>query len=215
MYERLIHIVKTAFDKVYGGRILDEEQFGVAVIEVEAMVNSRPITYVGKEREAEVITPADFLGVRYPAIPVDPDQNLNITTKELSRAWRSSEQYLNEFWRIWSEQYLRTVRERRDHMHSGQKDDPSVPRVSEIVLLVDSAAKRSSWILAVVERRITDEDGKIRAVQIKSADRSRLIRPIVKLAPLRLLMDLPDTSKDLNVNAKTITVDDTPGQIEI
>jgi len=215
VYERLIQDVKRTFERVYGGQTLTTDQLSLAMTEIEAIVNSRPITYVPKEKDAEIITPNDFLAVRYPAIPIDFDKALNISTKELTQCWKAGEEYLNLFWKLWSEQYLRSLREHRDKMSSGPKDLDVSPRVGEMVLQVEPNAKRSEWELAVVERLIKDEDGKIRSVQIKAKDRARRIRPVTKLASLRLLMDLPEEQNELNVNARTFTVSNEPGIIYV
>ncbi|KAK7592957.1 hypothetical protein V9T40_007709 [Parthenolecanium corni] len=211
-YERMIQTIKKAFEKVYGSRTLSQDQFETAMIEVEAVINSRPITYVDRGIDTEIITPNDFLCTKYPAIPLD--FNRTLTSNQLTEAWKQAETYLNEFWRIWSESYLREIRERREVIRSQQHSNDAAPLVGEIVLMVDPDQKRSSWRLAVVERLIPGDDGQVRSVQIRAANRARMIRPVSRLASLKLLMDLPDQIPQLNEQHTAIVVDSESGFIE-
>ena len=212
-YERMIQTVKHAFETVYGKLVLDAEQFEISMIEVEAVVNSRPISYVDREAETELITPNDFLCVRHPVIPVNWKEVTPRTP--LCELWKKSEQYLEEFWRAWSENYLLAIRERREPMPSGRRDNQKIPKPGELVLMIDPSHKRSSSKMAVIERLIPSEDGEIRAAQIRVNTRSRLIRPITKLASLKLCMDLPEDLPELTPDRRAIVIDDTPGQILI
>ncbi|KAK7592939.1 hypothetical protein V9T40_007691 [Parthenolecanium corni] len=211
-YERMIRMIKSAFEKVYGGRTLNQDTFEIAMVEVEAVVNSRPITYVDKEQQTEIISPNDFLCVRYPAFPIDFEKKH--TAKELTDSWAAAEKLLDEFWRIWSEQYLRELKERRDRMTNKRSSNAEEPKPGEIVLMVDPDQKRSSWRTAVVERLLPGSDGKVRAVQIRASNRARMIRPVSKLASLKLIMDLPDQVPELTADNQGLVVDDTGGVIE-
>ncbi|KAK7605302.1 hypothetical protein V9T40_007160 [Parthenolecanium corni] len=181
------------------------------LIEIEGVINSRPITYVDKEAETELITPNDFLQTRYPAIPVDFTRAL--TGAELTAAWRASEEYLEQFWRDWAERYLREIRERRDVMPNPRLTEDRIPMVGEVVLMIDPSQKRSSWRTAVVERLVNSGDGMVRAVQLRSSQRTRMIRPVSKLAPLRLLMEISENVGELVDNARNIVVDQDGGEI--
>lgn len=213
-YERLIKEVKGSFHRVYGAKILREKQFETVMIEVEGVINSRPITYVSKEADAELITPNDFLCVRYPGIPVDFSLTPNAP---MSVAWREGQEYLEQFWALWAERYLRELRERRDAMPNQRTGEEAVPKAGELVIMVDPMLKRASWQLAVVERLIKSNDGQIRSVQLRigDEDRTRLIRPVTKVAPLRLLMDLPAEMPELTDNNRAIVVDNSGGEIEV
>uniref|UniRef100_A0A914R2U8 Integrase catalytic domain-containing protein n=1 Tax=Parascaris equorum TaxID=6256 RepID=A0A914R2U8_PAREQ len=60
VYERLVGLTKTALHKAVGRRLLDEEELKTLVVECEAIVNSRPLTYVGSAFE-RILRPVDFL----------------------------------------------------------------------------------------------------------------------------------------------------------
>lgn len=212
-YERLIKEIKGAFTRVYGDQVLKEAQFEVAIIEVEGVINARPITYVDRDEETELIAPNDFLCLRYPAVAFNASASQRGSA--LAVSWRAGREYLDRFWRIWAEQYLREIRERRDAMRSGRADHSRAPIVGEIVLMIDPNLKRSSWRVAVVERLIKSSDDKVRSVQLRTGNHTRLVRPVVKLAPLRLLMDQPEGEEEQAGNQLAIAVQDLDGEVLI
>ncbi|GBM64459.1 hypothetical protein AVEN_194222-1 [Araneus ventricosus] len=70
-YERMVRTVKTALRKTLGNSCLTVEQLLTVLIEIEGMINSRPITYVGNDtEEPTALTPAHFLlGKRITSLP--------------------------------------------------------------------------------------------------------------------------------------------------
>ncbi|XP_055941720.1 uncharacterized protein LOC129971768 [Argiope bruennichi] len=70
-YERMVRTVKTALRKTLGKSCLTVEQLLTVLTEIEGMINSRPITYVGSDTEEPIaLTPAHFLlGKRVTSLP--------------------------------------------------------------------------------------------------------------------------------------------------
>lgn len=194
MYERLIQSIKTALEKTYGNIILLDRQFETTMIEIEGVINSRPISYVDREPDSPIVSPNDFLTATHIAIPMQ--DNLRNEDDLLKKLWRSSQTYLNEFWKHWANHYLLLLRERNDQFKNSRRAANKDPQKGDVVVMVDTTKKRSAWQIAVVERLIRGNDGKIRAAQIKIPNGTRLIRPVVLLAPLNLTMDLPNVRDD-------------------
>ena len=66
MYERLVGVVKQSFKKVIRRAIMNKQDLHTLVVEVENVVNSRPLTYVGNEDSSfDILTPKDL--VTYPS----------------------------------------------------------------------------------------------------------------------------------------------------
>ena len=57
MYERLIRVVKRCLKKVLKGAKLSLDELNTIIIEVEGIVNNRPLTYIDNEDFNEPITP--------------------------------------------------------------------------------------------------------------------------------------------------------------
>ena len=61
-YERLVKSVKTPLRKLFAKGILDSEQLTKILAEIEAQLNSRPLTYFGADPDDySVITPSQIL----------------------------------------------------------------------------------------------------------------------------------------------------------
>lgn len=99
-YERLVRSVKGALKKVIGRRVLDSQELATILTEVEAVLNSRPLTYVYNEvGEGTPLTPAGFLtGRRLTTLPVGGRQNPASTPEALRVLWRQRKRLLNQFW---------------------------------------------------------------------------------------------------------------------
>ena len=63
-YERLVGLVKKALRKTLGRNLLTLIQLQTLLKEVESVVNSRPLVYVGADINSNVtLTPAHFLSL--------------------------------------------------------------------------------------------------------------------------------------------------------
>lgn len=198
-YERLVGVTKDAFKRTYSEQTVNEREFTTAIVEIEAVINNRPIAYVDKDLTSQLLTPNHFLRVKFPAIPIDvqPRDQRNLSTKErLLAYWKATEQDLNIYWRIWSEQYLLALTEVRNRT---AKTENRSPKVGDIVLMIDPNQKRGYWRKGIIERLIYSADNKCRSAQLKVSTGTRMIRPITKLASLELLDDLPDQSSSSSV----------------
>ena len=74
VYERLIGLVKRFLRKRIGGRLLTTVQLQTLLKEIEAVLNSRPLVYVGDDINSNIpVTPAHFLALK--------SQNRNSTNR--------------------------------------------------------------------------------------------------------------------------------------
>lgn len=206
-YERLVQITKNAFKRTYGEQTLTDREFCTNITELEGILNNRPITYSDRELTTPLLTPNHFLHVQYPALPIDtekPDDQRLSTKNTLLQYWKASETSLNVFWKVWSEQYLLALREVKSK--SGQTQT-LIPKVGEIVLLLDPNKKRGHWRKAIIERLITSADGKVRSAQIRLPTGIKMIRPITKLASLEVTENLPDQVLQASASASVENVE--------
>ena len=115
-YERLVGIVKNAFKAVVGRRLLQWEQLHTFVTEIEAVVNSRPITYVYSDANSAIaLRPMDFLMDLQPGTPgVDPTiaPEGGEAGKHLMKHWKYRQRRLDELWTNWHNEYQLSMRER-------------------------------------------------------------------------------------------------------
>lgn len=110
-YERLIGIVKRCLRKTIGKLCLTNEQLRTLLAETEAVVNSRPLVYVGDDINSNIIlTPAYFLTLNpKTGIPDRNEEDLedseylpNISSAEkLLQTWKKGRKHLDAFWKAW------------------------------------------------------------------------------------------------------------------
>ncbi|XP_058456723.1 uncharacterized protein LOC131434094 [Malaya genurostris] len=109
VWERLVRSVKVALAYLPVARNPDEEILSTVLIEIEAMVNTRPLTYIPLDNATEeALTPNHFLllsssCVGQPAkLPVDPRTIMR-------SSWNLAEVMLDRFWTRWIHEYLPVI----------------------------------------------------------------------------------------------------------
>uniref|UniRef100_A0A1I7VIX3 Integrase catalytic domain-containing protein n=1 Tax=Loa loa TaxID=7209 RepID=A0A1I7VIX3_LOALO len=60
VYERIIGLTKQALKRAVGRKLLKEGEFITLIVEIEALLNTRPLTYVGFD-DYRIIRPIDFI----------------------------------------------------------------------------------------------------------------------------------------------------------
>lgn len=105
-WERMVRSVKTAIGTILEAqRRPDDEVLETVMIEAEAMINTRPLTYIPLESaDHEALTPNHFLlgsssGVKQlPTMPLDYRASLN-------SGWKLAQHLTDGIWERWIEQY--------------------------------------------------------------------------------------------------------------
>ena len=158
------------------GDQLDDESLRTLLVEAEAIVNSRPLTYVDTQSPDS-------------PIPLSPSQILTLKTKIVMpppgrfvredlycrRRWRRVQYLANEFWNRWRSEFLPTLQERKKWVRSERNI-----AINDILLLVDANLPRNKWPLARVTETQEDKDGHVRKVKILTGQ-SVYERPVHKL----------------------------------
>ena len=187
-WERLIGLTKTALKKVLGQTFATLSSLQTLIVEVEAMLNDRPLTYVSPDvADPEPLTPAHLLyGRRITSLPhpmveddelTDPNYG---TESELRKRANTQALILKHFWKRWKLEYLTSLRE----FHKTTGNNVQKVQVGDVVLVHDDIP-RIRWELAVIEDVIKGSDGLIRAANIRTKG-GRTNRPISKLYPLEV-----------------------------
>lgn len=156
---------------------LDEEGLHTVLCEVEAIINSRPITKASTDpNDLEALTPNHLLLLKtQPSLPPGEFQEADLYAR---RRWRQVQYISDLFWKRWSKEYLPLLQERQKWT--------GVQRnlvVGDLVLLMDSTAPRNSWIMGRVLQTFPDRKGFVRHIWLKTRT-SCLDRPISKVCLL-------------------------------
>ena len=167
------------------GRSLDEESLQILLCEVEAVVNSHPLTSesLSDPLSPLPLTPSTLLTSKTKLIlpPLGKFQREDIYCKRL---WRH---VANEFWSRWSKEYLQSLQARQKWTRQRRNFTEG-----DIVLLKDDNTCRNKWPMARVIGARRDHQGQVRSVTVQPATGSVLSRPINKLV---LLLESPTRSQ--------------------
>lgn len=180
-WEREIRSVKSALQVVVGSQSVPEEVLRTVLIEVEGILNSKPLGYVSSDvADIDPVTPNMLLmGRRDASLP-----QVIYTPEPLSkRRWRHSQTIVDHFWSYYIRHYLPSLQTRQKWQRETQDLTENM-----VVMIMDPQLPRAHWPVGRVVKLIPSADGHIRSAQIKVSDRL-YIRPVAKLVRLPALPD--------------------------
>lgn len=176
-WEAGVKSVKHHFRRVLGDATLTYEELTTLLAQIEAILNSRPLTALTDDpSDISALTPGHFLvGSALNTIPEPTLQD--IPQNRLSRL-QLLRQMTESFWTRWSSEYLQQLQTsskwttEKQSFHRG-----------DLVLIKDERFPPSKWPLARIIDVHPGLDGLVRVVTVKTAT-TTLKRPIVKLCLL-------------------------------
>ncbi|XP_055613926.1 uncharacterized protein LOC129760310 [Uranotaenia lowii] len=188
-WERLVQSVKRAMNYAYSDEKLDDEGLMTLVIEVESMVNARPLTYLPIDsEETEALTPNHFLllsssGAKYDREIIDKTQQRLAESGNsyrihlLGRSWDNIQNQLDRFWTRWIKEYLPVIRRQSKWFENVKPLEEG-----DVVMVIDPA-KRKGWERGRVLQLIRNPDGIARQAMIRTSSGDHK-RPMSRLALL-------------------------------
>ena len=182
-FERLIGLVKTALNKTIGNGMLRWEELQEVLLDVEINLNSRPLSYVEDDVQLPLLTPNSMLFLNSNVLP--ELQPYHIETADLRKRAKHLLKCKGAMWRRWSQEYLRSLRERHRAQAGTGGDKPSV---SDVVIIKSEDKNRGKWPLAIVEDLIVGNDGVVRGARLCTG-KSYVERAVQHLYPLELSCD--------------------------
>ncbi|UYV79842.1 hypothetical protein LAZ67_18000896, partial [Cordylochernes scorpioides] len=168
-------VVKPWMDMVAAGRkLLNYEELLTLLAQIEACLNSRPLTFVSNDpNDLTALTPGHFLignAIRH-------DAESDHSALNLRSRWNMIQPQRDYFWNRWSCEYLHQLQERRQWRTS----DPDV-NIGDFVMLKEQN-KPLQWKLARIVQIFPGEDDHVRVVLLRTP-KGLLKRPITKICPL-------------------------------
>ena len=184
---KMVQAVKRSLHKVLFRAAVTYEELLTVVVEIEGIVNSRPLTYIYNEIE-DVITPSHlFMGKRLlsqNSENVNDDEDPQLDTVKITKRMAYLKSLTEHYWQRFQKEYLLELR-----MQHVQGTDPIRKVETGEVVVVHGKAKRNHWRLGKVISFIPGSDEQIRAVVLKVFDGTKaryMRRPIEKLYPLEV-----------------------------
>uniref|UniRef100_A0A183GFI4 Integrase catalytic domain-containing protein n=1 Tax=Heligmosomoides polygyrus TaxID=6339 RepID=A0A183GFI4_HELPZ len=189
-YERLVALFKSAYKKSIGRNVLPLNQLQTVVVEVEATLNSRPITpFREKDTFIHVLRPVDFLipqvELQLPPLPPQLD-DLYDSSHNLASWYKSTLSILDHFWKLWQSDYLSALRERHRATSKRPKSTSIAPEIGDVVLVADENAPRGSWTYGLIVQLNPGQDGSVRTAEVRTPNGRCLKRSLSHLYPLEI-----------------------------
>jgi len=154
-----------------------DDQLHTLMCEIEATMNSRPLTRVSQDpSDLDVLTPNHLLQLRNPAFY--PPGVFDEKDAYAQRRWRQVQYMADIFWRRWTAEYMPTLQKRQRWLQPKRN-----LKIGDIVLVIDSSAPRNTWTMGRVEKVNIGSQGLVRSATVKTKS-SVLLRPISKLCML-------------------------------
>ena len=150
--------------------------------EVEAVVNSRPLTFVSDEVDGDnPLTPAHFLlGHSRGFYSTGVCQSPVNSSEELSDKLELWKTLLVQFWTIWTSDYIRNLPPGKGISRSCDL------QLGSVVLIQDDRSPRLKWPLRVITKLFPGKDGVVRTVELKTGC-GKLIRSVQRIHDLEII----------------------------
>lgn len=162
LWESAVKSMKRHFYAVTKGLILTFEECYTLLVEIEAVLNSRPLTPLSNDpRDLSVLTPSHLLiGDNM----IQPVQNSYLETPDnrLSR-WQHLQKVRQDFWLRWQREYLSELQ----HRHKWTKGDPNLQE-GTLVLLKEDHLPPLQWALGRIVAAHPGADGEVRVISVKT-----------------------------------------------
>lgn len=195
-WEAAVKSLKYHLQRTISDTLLTYEDFSTFLIQVEAVLNSRPLSALSEDPDdLTALTPGHF--IRGAAINTVPEPDLTaVSGSRLSQLQRVQER-LQHFWDRWTSECLQS------HLsiskwNTSHKDIS----VGSLVLISDERYPPTKWPLARVLELHPGRDGLTRVVTLKTTT-STLKRPISKL----VLLPTSSATEDSHIISKDFPKD--------
>jgi len=178
IWEATVKSAKYHLRRIMGETKLTLAELNTLVCQVEACLNSRPITPMGSDPdEPEALTPGHFLVGGPLSLPPEPDRL--IETPGGLRRWKHVQYLLQLFWRRWYAEYLPQCQVRGKWVNKKQP-----LKINDIVIIKEDNLPPTKWSLGRITQVHPGRDGVIRVVTVRTAADTEFKRPAVKLCAL-------------------------------
>ena len=156
------------------GASLNDESLQTLLVEVEAIINSRPLT-------TDLLNHVDSL------IPLSPINLLTMKSKVVMpppgafsppdvysrKHWRRVQHISNEFWSRWRKEVL-VILQNRQKWNTVKRNC----KIGDVVLLKETSTERNRWPMARIAETYADKNGIVRSVKLKLGSSNKVDKSV-------------------------------------
>ena len=202
----MVRSVKSSLRKSLGQHSLSRPELEATLVEVEAAINTRPLTNIPNEPgELGPLTPSHFLRGHVGDIKVNDDGIPEVSTLSLQELHEKHLSATKMFWDLWQNEYLTNL----PTIVPKHREFGNI-KVGDMVLLNEGhLGSRIKWPLAIVTKLFPGKDGKVRVVKIRTT-KGTYTRPVQRLHKLEMT-----SGADVSENEATILPIDDEETIDV
>ena len=204
-YERLVGLVKNLLKKAMGRARFTYDELFTLLVEVENVLNSRPLTYVSESQDESFISPYHLLYGRYPSEKCFDFAEKDIYGNDVREIYTKLQDVKSYFIKKFESEYIVALQERA--FYNNKKFDNSERLViNDIVLVKEENVPRMSWRKGRIVRLIKGSDGRVRGAELKVQQHNSdkiisLQRPLQYLIPFEIV-DQKNNENTENTNSE-------------
>lgn len=178
LWESGVKSFKHHLRRVVGSTKLTLEEFQTIIVQIEGILNSRPIVPLSTDpNEFTALTPGHFL-IGRPLNSIPEPELFERPDNYLSR-WQRTTKLVQYVWRRWSHDYLNHLNQRNKWMFS--KDNV---KIDDMVLIKDANLPPYKWPIGRIDKVIKGTDGKVRVVLIRISNGTIIKRGLSQISVL-------------------------------
>lgn len=184
-WERLVRSVKSALKKCLGSRCLTRTELETTLLEVEAAVNSRPLTFVSNELDYPTpLTPNHFILGRASGLEsITIEGPVEMSREGLLERQKVRLECLDRFWEVWRTDYLSSL-----PTTSAKMSKHGSLQLGSMVLMREENVPRMQWPMGIIIKLYSSKDGIVRSADVKTT-RGIRTRAIQRLHNLEVVSE--------------------------
>ena len=182
-YERMNSTIKVALRKTLKNARLSYEELETVVAEIEAVINSRPLSYLHDEEILEPLTPSHLMYGRRLKTHVMNCETRNSDEIPPIKRVQYVNRLLEQYWKRFTAEYLTSLQER----NLKGVINPTV-EINQVVLTKQKLMPRNCWNLGQIIRIICSPDGVPKGAELRT-EKGTLKRPLHLLCPIEMNPD--------------------------
>ncbi|KAJ0174428.1 hypothetical protein K1T71_009536 [Dendrolimus kikuchii] len=172
LWEAAVKSFKYHLRRVLGDQKLTYEEFTTLLSQLEACLNSRPLTTLTEDpQDLDYLTPSHFLAS-------GPVLTIVETERDERTRWQLTQKIFNDIWKRWRAEYLTQLSAR-----SKWRTSQSNIELNDVVIIHDANLPPGKWSLGRVIELHPGTDDHVRVVSVKTK-KGIIKRPIIKLSKL-------------------------------
>lgn len=169
LWESNVKVFKHHFKRVTQNVSFTYEEFNTLIIEIEAIMNSRPLTPLSNDpNDLQALTPGHFLiGESLKGLP---ECKFESTPSNRLSVWQHLTKLKQDFWSRWHLEYLNELNIRHKWLSSSKSENKF--NIGTMVILKDPSLPPMRWSLGRITENFPGADKVVRAVTVKTASGS-------------------------------------------